>query len=279
MSYYELLPNKPLSRFIIKIWFLSCPSVHKQEKVLPLPSHHFIINLSNDPYRVVQQGDKAKSWTFQGGFVSGMQHEYLVIENPTHIHHVGVDLTPDGLSAFTNAASSKYIGTVQSSERILVGSELILAELNQIKDPQQQMKRLLTYMSTQLRADYAPPEYIKSSRKLLETVSSVADIAQQIGISQKQLSSQWKRYTGITPKRYQNIVRLQQVIAWFEQADKPILWSKLTSELSYCDQPYFIRTFRQQTGFSPREYAHMLERYTSGSTSFVALDEAFERLN
>lgn len=276
MSYHELLPNQQLSRFINKVWFLSCPSMHKQEKILPLPTHHFIINLSNDPYRVVQQGLKPKSWTFQSGFVSGIQHEYLVIENPTQILHIGVELTPEGLSAFTDNPSSKYIGTVQSSETLLIGSELILTELKQINDPLQQMKRLLAYMSTQLRADYAPPEYITTSRKLLETVSSVANIAQQVGISQKQLSSQWKRYTGITPKRYQNIIRLQQVISWFEQADKPILWSKLASELSYCDQPYFIRTFRQQTGFSPREYAHMLERYPSGSTSFVALDEAFE---
>lgn len=275
MNYQEITPDLPLSRFINKVWFLSHSSQHRQEKILPLPVHHFIVNLSDEPYRVVQQGNEARSWTFASGFVSGIQSEYLIIENPEHIQHVGVEFTPMGLSAFTSITPDKYINTVQPSEQILTGSEVLANKLKQQSNPEAQLQHLLDFMSAQLRADYAPPAYLDPSLALLATTPSVAAVARKVGISNKQLSLQWKRCAGITPKHYQNIVRLQQVIAWFEQAEKPIRWSRLVSELPYTDQPYFIAKFRELTGFSPREYARALERYPSGEQSFVALDAAY----
>lgn len=279
MKYLEIIPDNPLSRFINKAWFLSYSSEHKQEKILPLPVHHFIVNLSDEPYRVVQQGDETRSLTFANGFISGIQSRYLVIENPKNILHVGVELTPYGLSAFTSLSPNNYINTVQQSEQVLAGSTALANKLRQINNRQIQMQQLLDFMSSNLRADYTLPVYLESSRPLLETIPSVAMVAQKVGVSHKQLSQQWKLYTGITPKQYQNVVRLQQVITWFEQADKPIRWSGLISDLPYSDQPYFIRTFRQLTGFSPRKYAAILERYPSGDQSFIALDDAYARLN
>lgn len=275
MEYLETIPDKPLSRYINKAWFLSHTPVHRQEKILPLPVHHFIVNLSDAPYRVVQQDDEPRSWTFADGFVSGIQSSYLVIENPEDILHVGVELTPWGLSAFTSTAPECYVNTVQSSEPLLPGSNVLARELRTMPGPEAQMHHLLSFMAARLRPGYNPPLYLDTSRKLLESMPSVAEVARNVGVSHKQLSQQWKRYTGVTPKHYQNIVRLQQVIAWFEHADQPVRWSRLVSELPYSDQPYMIRTFRQQTGFSPREYAAMLARYASGENSFVALDAAY----
>jgi len=275
MDYRELTPKHPLSRFINKVWFLSCPSVHKQEKILPLPVHHFIINLSDEQYKVVQQGDEVRSWVFADGFVSGIQSRYLIIENPALIRHVGVELKPYGLSAFTSHAPEKYANIVLASESVFPGSTQLARELRQMSDPDQQLNQLLDFMTEKLKADYVLPRYVEASLPFLDTMAPIADIAQRVGVSHKQLTQQWNRYTGVSPKHYQNIVRLQQVVRWFGQANKPVRWSILASELSYCDQPHFIRTFRTLTGFSPREYAQMLERYPSGDQSFVALDDTY----
>lgn len=275
MEYSETTPETPLARFVNRAWFLSHTPAHRQEKILPLPVHHFILNLADEPYRVLQQGEEARSLRFAGGFVSGIQATYLVIENPAHIRHVGVEFKPHGLSAFTNLPSKAYVGIVQSSEPILPDSTSLAQELRQTSDPQQLMQALLTFLAQRLRPEYQPPDYLDASRALLETIPSVAEVARNVGVSHKQLAQQWRRYTGITPKQYQNIVRLQQVIAWFDQAERPIRWSSLVSELPFSDQPYMIRTFRHLTGFTPREYAATLARFASGENSFVALDEAY----
>lgn len=275
MEYCETTPEHPLARFINRAWYLSHTPAHRQEKILPLPVHHFIINLADEPYRVLRQGEESRSLTFAAGFVSGIQSTYLVIENPARIRHVGLEFKPHGLSAFTNLPSKAYVGMVQPSELLFPGSTSLAHELRQTGDPQQSMDALLSFLSTCLRPEYAPPGYLDASRILLETTPSVADVASKVGVSHKQLSQQWRRYSGITPKQYQNIVRLQQVIAWFDQAERPIRWSSLVSELPYSDQPYMIRTFRQLTGFTPREYAAMLARFASGENSFVALDDAY----
>lgn len=279
MQYDELIPDFPLNRFISKVWSLTCPSVHKQEKILPLPAHHFIINLSDEPYRVVRRGDKQVSWTFADGFVSGMQSGYLVIENPAILRHVGVELKPYALTVFTDVDAQAIADTVQESEPILYGSTALKAKVRKTTDTREHMRLLLDFMTEKLPPDYAAPTLVETSLPLLDAMQPIADIAKRLGVSHKHLIHQWKRHAGVTPKQYQNVVRLQQVIGWFDETDKPIHWSSVSGEFSYCDQPYFIRTFRQQTGFAPKEYAHMLDKYPSGSQAFVALDNEYQRLN
>lgn len=273
------MPNFPLNRFIAKVWSLTYLSVHKQEKILPLPAHHFIINLSDEPYRVTRCGDKQVSWTFANGFMSGMQSNYLVIENPAIIRNVGVELKPYALSAFTNINVQSIADTVQESEPVLNGSTALKIELQKTTDPQEHLHLLLGFMREKLRPGYDVPVLLENSLSLLEDMLPITQVAQRLGVSHKHLIHQWKRYSGITPKQYQNIVRLQKVISWFDKADKPIHWSDISNEFSYCDQPYFIRTFQQQAGFSPREYARMLDKHPSGSQAFVALDNEYQRLN
>ena len=221
MNYHEIAPNLPLSRFINKAWFLSHSPPHRQEKILPLPVHHFIINLSDEPYRVVWQGGRVRSWTFAGGFVSGIQSSYLIIENPARILHVGVELTPYGLAAFTSAAPDSYSNTVQPSEHLLVGSHALASQLKRMASPETQLQKLLEFMAAKLRPEFALQAYLEPSLGLLATTPSVAEVARTAGVSHKQLASQWKRYAGITPKQYQNIVRLQQVVAWLSRLKSP----------------------------------------------------------
>lgn len=277
MEYKELVPRLPLARFISKLWIVTYPSEHKQEQILPLPFHHFIINLSNEPYRVVRCGKEQVNWSFAEGFISGLQEQYLVIENPALIRNIGVELKPYGLLAFVDQPIDWFIGKVQDSEASLPGSSLLAARLRTLKDSGECLNSLLDFMNTHFKPDFKLPLYIEQSARLLEEGYAVTEIAQEVGISHKHLINQWRTYCGITPKHYQDIVRLQKVLAWFEEAHKPIRWSDASSHFSYFDQPHFIRTFRKFSGFSPREYARLLETFSSGTQAFVALDDAYIR--
>jgi AraC-like DNA-binding protein len=275
MTYQELVPELPLRTFVNKVWFLEQPSHHRQERILPLPAHHFIINLSDHPYRVVRRGHQAVDWLFADGFISGLQSQYLVIENPPVIRHVGVELKPYGLAAFTSRPTSSFVGVVQTSEEALPGSVELAAMLRQAKAPDSCLELLLSFMAAHLRPDYAPPAYMEQSMQLLEQDKTGAQTAREIGISHKHLIKQWTKYCGITPKHYQNVLRLHKVLSWLDQAEKPVQWSHVVSRFSYCDQAHFIRTFRKQAGLSPREYARLLDKYPSGTAAFVALDNLY----
>lgn len=275
MKYRELAPEAPLKDFVNKVWFLEQASVHKQEKILPLPAHHFIINLSNYSYRVVRQGEHMVNWEFADGFISGLQSHYLVIENPPVIRHVGIELKPYGLSAFTERPISSFTDVVQDSEVIFPGSKSLAVTLRQVSDPEKCLELFLNFIKTHLKQDFKLPPYISQSVNLLENDKTVTQAANLVGISHKHLINQWNAYCGTTPKHYQNIFRLQQLLNWLDQAEKPIRWSEVSNNFQYYDQPYFIRTFRKLSGFSPREYARLLDSYPSGTSAFVALDDSF----
>ena len=86
------------------------------ERIVPIPAVHLIVNLG-EPYRVVARGRAPVDTVITGAFVSGVQLDYLLNENPPLIHHVGAELAPWALPAFG-------IDPVRVAERVVEAEEL-----------------------------------------------------------------------------------------------------------------------------------------------------------
>ena len=79
------------------------------------------------------------------------------------------------------------------------------------------------------------------------------DISRRLHISQRQFERKFKEQIGITPKRYQRLMRIRKVMHTLEQYKS----LDLTSVAYYCgyyDQAHFIKDFKQITGKSPSVY-------------------------
>ena len=86
VTYLERPAPAGLEGIVSRLWLLETVPERRFEKILPLPSVHVILNLS-EPYRLFDSA--GQSTLVSDAFVSGIQSEYLVIESPAVIHHVG----------------------------------------------------------------------------------------------------------------------------------------------------------------------------------------------
>jgi len=86
------------------------------------------------------------------------------------------------------------------------------------------------------------------------------DISRRLYISQRQFERKFKEQIGITPKRYQRLMRIRKVMQTLEQYQS----LDLTSVAYYCgyyDQAHFIKDFKQVTGKAPSVYRQDEQRF------------------
>ena len=76
----------------------------------------------------------------------------------------------------------------------------------------------------------------------LDRINSVAEMAQSVGLSPRQLQRRMQEATGFGPHDFLKILRLQKSIGENDIS-------------SYADQSHFINTFRKATGYTPVNYA------------------------
>ena len=80
----------------------------------------------------------------------------------------------------------------------------------------------------------------------MDDIHSVADMADTVGLSPRQLQRVLKQTTGFTPHDFLKVLRLQQSLL-----GEP--------SLSYADQSHFIHSFRKATGYTPGQYARKFD--------------------
>lgn len=92
---------------------------------------------------------------------------------------------------------------------------------------------------------------IRNSRGLSAPIHSM----NRFGFSERSLQRIFRDHVGLSPKRYAEIVRLENSIALFGRGRS---MTDVCYEAGYYDQPHFIRSFRQYTGLSPSEFEKLI---------------------
>ncbi|ETX07443.1 GlxA family transcriptional regulator [Candidatus Entotheonella palauensis] len=81
---------------------------------------------------------------------------------------------------------------------------------------------------------------------------SFADVARQLGMSQRTLNRRFKLATGMSPGRYVQQLRLEQARELLRDTNLPI--AEIAVSVGYQDIGYFSTLFREQMAQSPTEY-------------------------
>ena len=78
------------------------------------------------------------------------------------------------------------------------------------------------------------------------------DIAEAVGLSPYHLSRLFKTHTGLTLREYLTRERIEAAKQLLAVSDRTI--PQIASLLRFCDQSYFTKVFRRQTGQTPGKY-------------------------
>lgn len=277
--YEERAVPAGLERAVSRLWFLEAPRERRYEKILPLPFVHFIVNLS-DPYALYDRDGNAT--VVADAFLSGIQTEYLVIEPPPLIRHVGVELRPEGLSTVTGASGAEVARRVQDATAVVPGSARLVAALRGETSAEAALRILGDFLEERA-VDWRPDEVVRQALASLRDQPDrpIADLARAAGVSHRTLISRFRGVTGLTPKEYAQVDRFHRFLgaamanAAVEEGG-PVAapdWTALAGASDYYDQPHVIRAFRRFCGWTPTEYHRRIAEFGPDAAYFVPLDE------
>lgn len=182
----------------------------------------------------------------------GIQTRSVIANRLDHCHLTGLKLFP---WAVDRLLGQDLLNTADRNIHLNNSGRDWLATLaRQLQDPPQDQQvvdlinQYLRQHLTPLRREHQLAEaYLKS---ILETKGqlTVTGLARKHFISTRQLQRTFKRYLGITPKKFIAIIRFKQLYK------ESILQKRIPEnflDYGYYDQMHFIKDFRKQLGTSP----------------------------
>lgn len=258
----------PLAEAVRELWFLRGPAPARYERIFPMTDVHLIVNLSPTPYRVLDAAD-APWRTLGPAFCSGLRSRFVVSEAPDLIVNAGAVVRADGLGLL-GLDPERLAGDV-STQPWFEGPAALGpdAASDAVLDA---IERLLTGM---LVPDAAPDPVVRDAIGRLEGDPSqpIGALAAAHGLGHPSFVARFRRATGLTPKRYAELVRFHRLIDATPVAGVAP-WSELAADGGYSDQSHVIRDFKRFTGYTPAEYHRRVSAAGPDAVRFVPDPEA-----
>ncbi|MGA8046956.1 MAG: AraC family transcriptional regulator [Dermatophilaceae bacterium] len=271
MIFAERLLPEDIAAVASRVWFLETEPLGAYEKILPLPFAHLIVNLS-DPYRLF--GSDGTGTVVADAFVSGLQSDYLVIESPPRIRHVGLELAPAGLHALAAGSGVRAAGRVQDARTLVPGIDDLAERLRSVADvtdPGPALDVMEGLADTAGQVD----EVVAAGLELLgrDPETTVTGVAEAVGSSPGAFIARFRAVTGVTPKQHAQVLRFHRFVGAVHESGGAPDWAGLAVAAGYYDQPHVIRAFRRFSGWTPTEYYRLVAEHGPIAAHFVPLDQ------
>jgi AraC-like DNA-binding protein len=265
----------PALRSVVRsLWYHESAPTRRYERILPQPVAHLVVNLS-DPYRLLSRGGEWVGDPFRAAFVSGLQPEYLVIENPDWLWQCGAELEPAGLTALVTTPPAELSARVRNADNLIAGSA---GWRDALRAADHDAERTLDVLTELLEAALRPgitidPIVTEGLARLdADPDLPIARLASDLGLSNAQLIRRFRDGVGVTPKTYADLARFSHFLNAIPFDAVPT-WSELVATTGYHDQPHFIRSFKRYTGYTPSRYLAGVREFGAEFPSFVPMDE------
>jgi len=112
------------------------------------------------------------------------------------------------------------------------------------------------------RAKALPPAGLSAALAYLsshlEESPSVARLAALCNISEVYFRKQFKKYMGVTPTKYRNLLRLKKAQSYLEYGDISV--QEISAMLGYATVSHFIKEFKKQYRCSPLQYRKRIQQ-------------------
>jgi len=238
MLYRCRFPRPPLSEFVEQIWLYGGYSVpHSRERLMPTGTTELVINLGTGM-----------------AVVAGVYSRPAFIETTDMSAGIlGIHFRPGGAFPFFGVpAHALHNETVELES--LWGSDAALLR-----------ERVLSAANDEMRFDILENELMRRARTLehhravshglfrLGRCSTVADVVEETGLSQRRFIQLFDGEVGITPKVYSRVTRFQRVLRRVHALDD-VDWSDVAMAAGYYDQSHLIHEFASLAGITPSQY-------------------------
>jgi AraC-like DNA-binding protein len=255
MAALSFRPVSPaLAPFVARLQYIEASADGALERVLPSGRIHLMVNLHEDEFRTYHDDDCGTVRRTSGAVLEGAPSRARVIDTNLTRSLISVDFTLGGAAAFFRAP------LVEARDELVPLDDVWPCDGRQLRN------RLLQASSPEMKCrvledallahfDYrdAPDGAVAAAATLLERGTSIDDAASRIGVSRRTLVRRFQASTGLTPKRFARVRRLQRVVGSVP-ASHDVDWCDVAAVHGFADQAHLVHDFRELAGISPTAY-------------------------
>lgn len=239
-----------------------------KEKIMPRTNIEMMFNLRGR-HSVLELDGKPLASKHDGGWLSGLQRRYILIETHDGSHFVAARLRPWGAWRLLREPMREV------TCRVPLLDELWGDAINSFTERLAEAPNLYTrfdllenHLRQRLdRRTRADASVIEASVKLQASMGRlrIGQLCKELGISRVTLGRKFREQVGLTPKSYARVVRisaLMEVLA----LNGPDNWAMIAEDFGYHDQAHLSHDFQEFCGSSPIEY---LQRASPGGGATI----------
>jgi AraC-like DNA-binding protein len=251
-------PRAPLDAAISAIWVVESNVLpFRLERVLPTGAAQLIVNLKEDAIRRYEPRRGMACETSSGAVLAGVQSRFGVIDTAEQEWVAGVSFKPGGMLSFTRVPAAATLDLDVELDEVLPRA-LVRTLRDQLLDAPDAAGRLDRLEAALLEAwtGAMPHPAVRFALERFShhaTMTSVAAVTDETGLSPKRLIERFKADVGVTPKRFCRILRFQRAVS-VAHTRGTVDWTSVALDCGYYDQSHLIHDFREFSGLTPSEY-------------------------
>jgi AraC-like DNA-binding protein len=248
-------PRRPrLAPYVASIGYYESALPPGRDRVLPGGGTDLMVNLHEDEFRTYHGPDLSVVRRAPGAALIGAEERAVVIDTADQRRGLSVTFTVGGAAAFFGLPLGEVTGQLIGLADLWGRDGAVLRDrLLEVADPRQQAAALEDVLVRRLAGQPVHGPAIGYAATELARGRRVRDVADQLGLSARTFTRRFRDSTGLTPKRFARIRRLQRVLATVEPGG-PVDWAALAVAHGFCDQAHLIDDFRELTGVTPGAY-------------------------
>lgn len=253
MLFKRIAPDTRLTDLVECYWIIQdADSAPREQKVIPDGFTEVILH-TGAPYKIKLND----TWKVQEkNLLAGQIDRHFMLKNTGVSSMTGIKFRPTGLTHLFDLSMDKLTNQVVNVSDLSIGSlNELISKASDTKDDELRIKlinkNLLTLKDLKeiplTPTDRAVDHVLKNHGMVtLAELSNIADVGE------RQLENLFKKWVGISPKRFAQIIRFNYIFHLVENHEG---WSEIAYEAAYYDQSHFIKNFRNFTGENPADYA------------------------
>lgn len=254
MPTVAMRPSHPaLAPFIASLHYHESARPEALERILPGGGVPVMVNLNEDQFRTYGSHNAASVHRTCGAVLSGPASQPTVIDTREQRCLVTVDFKLGGASAFFRSAISEAHNQLVELDQLWGRDARLLRErLLEARHPESMLRVLESVLLDHFTLQTTDPA-IPFAAAALERGLSVSAITAELGIMPKTFVRRFRRYTGLSPKLFARVRRLQRVLRSINNPSATD-WCEIAHRHGYTDQSHFIHDFCNLTGLTPTAY-------------------------
>lgn len=256
MLYLSFRPGPPLNEFVDHFWLIEGGQAPRLEKILPSGTNELVVNLKNNEIHIHEVDQPEQYRRFAGAVFSGTYSRSFVCNALQHEAMLGVHFKPGGAFPFLGTEASELTNTHANLDDLWGRSGVELREHLCTAVTSQQLFRVMDHaLRARLHCQRASELQMKIALQMLrDDRTSIRDVSQELGFSQRRFIQMFHSQVGLTPKVFCRIQRFQRARVLAEKLKTPH-WAELAVACGYFDQSHLIKDFQEFAGSTPKRYS------------------------